>query len=446
MGVTMRSRLTFLFTAFCLLTLLAAPQPRLAAATEHRFIVRTSSLLDPAGVLRTVCAIAGCRVNYGLGDPLGQVFLVTAPILDPDAYLVLLRGLPGIRHVEIDQVARTRQTSDEVPPSLVPSGTVDFLGTPARAGYVQQPAVEIMGIDTARQQFGLTGKGVTVAIIDTGVDPTHPVLKRVLLSGYDFTRGREGGSELNDLDQSTMAVLDNAKPGRVNQSTMAVLDQSTMAVLDGPEYSAFGHGTMVAGAIHRVAPRARLLPLKAFGADGSGYTSDVLRATYYAVRASAKVINMSFSFADASPELQRAVDFATGRGIVSVASAGNDGAQTLVYPAALNNVIGVASSADIDTISVFSNYGQALAWIAAPGEAIITTYPFGSYAAAWGTSFSAPFAAGTAALLAEVSPRVNAAEAAAAEGHAVWISHDVARGRLDIPAAISAWRARLGLR
>ena len=73
-----------------------------------------------------------------------------------------------------------------------------------------------------------------------------------------------------------MAILDG-EPGFVNQSTMAILDQSTMAILDGPDYAAFGHGTMVAGVIHLTAPRARVLPLKAFKANGSGYASDVLR-------------------------------------------------------------------------------------------------------------------------------------------------------------------------
>ena len=103
----------------------------------------------------------------------------------------------------------------------------------------------------------------------------------MLVPGYDFTRNREGGAEQGDISQSTMAVLDG-KPGFVNQSTMAVLDQSTMAVLDGPEYAAFGHGTIVAGVIHLAAPRAKILPLKAFRADGSGYASDVLRAIYMA--------------------------------------------------------------------------------------------------------------------------------------------------------------------
>jgi thermitase len=155
---------------------------------------------------------------------------------------------------------------------------------------------------------------------------------------------------------------------------------------------------------------------------------------------------MSFSFSTSSPELKRALDYATGQGLVPVASAGNDSLRVTVYPAGLKNVIGVASTTDVDTLSDFSNYGPDVAWLAAPGEAIVTTYPFGSYAAAWGTSFSTPFAAGAAALLAEISGRVNAAEAAAAEGNAVWVSPEVSRGRLDIPAAIRAWRKRLGLK
>src|SRR5207249_3586415 len=111
-----------------------------------------------------------------------------------------------------------------------------------------------------------------------------------LLAGYDFTRNNEGADEKGDVNQSTAAVLDGAQPCVVNQSTAAVLDQSTAAVLDDSQNVAFGHGTMVAGIIHLVAPRALILPLKAFKVDGSGYVSDVIRAVYRASQQHVQVI------------------------------------------------------------------------------------------------------------------------------------------------------------
>src|SRR5262249_8501866 len=150
-----------------------------------------------------------------------------------------------------------------------------------------------------------------------------------------------------------------------------------------------------------------ILPLKAFNADGTGYKSDILRAIYYAVANGARVISMSFSFATYSPEMARAVNFAATAGVISVASAGNDGQQVKVYPAALPNVIDVASTGNLDIPSTFSNYGAPPVWISAPGEAVMTTYPWGTYAAGWGTSFSAPFTSGAAALLLNVYPLCN---------------------------------------
>src|SRR5207245_11744483 len=145
---------------------------------------------------------------------------------------------------------------------------------------------------------------------------------------------------------------------QVNQRTVAVLDQRTVAVLDGSsEYSAFGHGTMTAGIVHLVAPQAKIMPLKAFNANGAGYDSDVLRAIYYAVKNGAKVLNMSFDYTSYSPELANAIKYANNNGVVSIASAGNDGQQIAAYPGALPSVIDVASTSNQDTQSVFTNYG-----------------------------------------------------------------------------------------
>ena len=88
-------------------------------------------------------------------------------------------------------------------------------------------------------------------------------------------------------------------------------------------------------------------------------------------------------------------------------------------------------------LSQFSNYGADFFLLAAPGEAIVSTYPLGTYAAAWGTSFSAPFAAGTAALLAQLTPSIDQGQTAAAVGNAVPVD-GVARGRLDVFRAVNS--------
>ena len=416
------------------------------AAAGERLIVRTSGLLD-LPVVKSVCRLVGCGVLYGLDGTLGKLVLVQIPDgLNVPLVINVLETLPGVS-VEIDQIVHTQQnnaTATHAPLALYDREPVNYYGTTVRGGYVRQPAMDILDVLDGHRSYGVTGRDVTVAIIDTGVDP-HPALKSVLLPGYDFTRNRDGGAENGDVSQSTMAILDG-NPGFVNQSTMAILDQSTMAILDGPDYAAFGHGTMVAGVVHLAAPRARLLPLKAFKADGSGYASDVLRAIYKAVSQNADVLNMSFSFATRSRELENALNYATARGIVAVASTGNNGQRVNVYPAALSNVIGVASSTDWDTLSNFSNYGPNVAWIAAPGEAIVSTYPFGSYAAAWGTSFSTPFAAGTAALLIELNGGITPSQAADAEGQGVRFTDEVRKGRLHVPSALRAGRPTLLLK
>jgi subtilisin family serine protease len=196
---------------------------------------------------------------------------------------------------------------------------------------------------------------------------------------------------------------------------------------------------MVSGIVHLVAPTAKILPLKAFRADGTGQLSDVLRAIYYAMRNGARVLNMSFDISTYSLELDKATQYAARRGAVSVASVGNDGKAVMVYPAGLKNVMGVASTTNNDTISSFSNYGQPPVWVGAPGEGIVTTYPFGTYAAGWGTSFSAPFVSGTVALLRSINTNLYQSSASQAIAHAKYISSQLGYGRIDVYQAATAW-------
>jgi subtilisin family serine protease len=412
------------------------------AMADNRFIVR--SALAP-NVLGEFCDLLGCRVKGALDGTLNQVFLLTTPSsIDPTIFLNILRSIPGILDAELDEVISLVGGLNAVtapPPGLTDDVPINYFGTTVWNGYARQPASKIVQVHDAQDTFHVAGTGI-VADIDTGVDPNHPALKSVLLSGYDFTRNQVGGSEMTDFTSPAPPPCPNCQPAMVNQSTAAVLDQSTAAVLDGNfQYAAFGHGTMVMGVIHLVAPRAQLLPLKAFQSDGTGYLSDVLRAIYYAVQNNANVINMSFDFTTASTELTNALDYANQQNVICVASAGNDGQgpPLLVYPAALqNDVMGVASTSDLDTRSTFSNYGNEIVWVAAPGEAIVTTYPFSTYSAGWGTSFSAPFVSGGAALLRSLRSDINQSMAASALANAQYIGADMGNGRLDLFKALAS--------
>ncbi len=116
---------------------------------------------------------------------------------------------------------------------------------------------------------------------------------------------------------------------------------------------------------------------------------------------------MSFSTRVLSEELMRAVNYAHRKGVAMVASVGNRGENVLSYPAAFGNVVGVASTTALDTMSTFSNFGSDMVHIAAPGEGFMTTYPGGLFAAGWGTSFSTALVSGGVALLHHVELRNN---------------------------------------
>jgi len=425
----------FVVCAVLMISLLAAP----AAQAQARLVVRDSLGLQG---LNLTCLLLGCQVKQSIGDPQGQLFVVVFPsILDPVTALLRLNLQLGIVGVEIDQIVNTQAAYAGPAPSYLTDKTpTSYYGTTVWHGYVAQPGNKLIRTSSTQSAFNVTGSGVTVAVIDTGVDPTNPVLQNVLVSGYDFTRNANGGSEKSDI--STSPDLSQPQSAQVNQRTVAVLDQRTVAVLDGSPYSAFGHGTMTAGVVHLVAPQAKIMPLKSFKADGTGYNSDILRAIYYAVKNGAKVLNMSFDYPTYSPELANAVKYANSKGVVSVASAGNDGQNVSVYPGALPSVIDVASTSNSDIQSVFTNYGAPPVWIAAPGEGVMTTYPWGTYAAGWGTSFSAPFASGTAALMLGANGNCTSSKVAPGLAQAVSISNpQLGYGRLDTYRAVQACRA-----
>jgi subtilisin family serine protease len=167
-------------------------------------------------------------------------------------------------------------------------------------------------------------------------------------------------------------------------------------VPDGRNNTVVGHGTMIAGLVVRVSPNSMIMPIRVINGDGFGSMMKVIKGIHYAVRHGASVINMSFETDTYSLALADALDEAYGAGIVLVASAGNDSTSAPRYPAALSNVIGVASVESNDTLSAFSNFGVN-ASLVAPGSSIRSTFWNGGFATWSGTSFAAPFAAAEAA-------------------------------------------------
>ncbi len=428
-----------LIVAMLVLTL-GASKP---AAAQNRYIVRSTGGLSS---VLNLCNLLKCQVQGGLDGSVGQTFLVTSSnnLLGNlvNGVLTLTETLLGIVSVEVDRLLPIPQPPlSSIPSGLYDTAPVNYYGAVAWHGYVVQPATQIIRLQDAQNGFRIGGTGI-VAVIDTGVDVNHPVLSAVLIPGYDFTRNQPGASEWLDVLglQNGSTYTGTQQPGYVQQSTAAVLDQSTAAVLDDKNYTAFGHGTMTSGLIHLVAPKAKILPLKAFSSNGTGQLSNIVAALYYAVQHHANVVSMSFDLTASSPSLNQAAAYANKAGVVLVASAGNGNTNAPVYPAALNNyVVGIASTTNWDSRSSFSNYGTTDVWIAAPGENIISTFPGGTYGSASGTSFSSPIVAGTVSLMLSARSSLNQSQAASSLSHAVKLTPDLNRGRLDAYQAISAW-------
>jgi type VII secretion-associated serine protease mycosin len=234
-----------------------------------------------------------------------------------------------------------------------------------------------------------TGKGVRVAVIDTGVDIRNPQLKRAVdtKSGRNFLKKNIKDDNGNKIER-----------GNENGTTDRV-----------------GHGTKVAGIIAAreakgtgftgLAPDATIIPIQQNDAEGHGTAETLAEAIHYAADvARADVINISQDTANAvMPEsvLKDAVDAALARDIVIVASAGNDGLGGNIkktYPASYDGVLAVAASDRNNERAAFSQSGDFVG-VAAPGVDMISTVPGGGHCSDNGTSFSAPYVAGVAALI-----------------------------------------------
>jgi subtilisin family serine protease len=306
---------------------------------------------------------------------------------------------------------------------------------------------------------------VTVAVLDTGIDRTHPVFAgKVVLQGFDFVDFDGDPSEVGSQEQN----------------------------------AGYGHGTHVAGLVALAAPGARIMPVRILDEDGVGNIWVLIEGLQYAANNRADVINLSLSFSRQSNILAEIVAETAAKadcgdddddddcgdddsddgddddgdvgydhgdndddgghssptacdpqnlcvrpgGVVVVAAAGNRSSTTPEYPAAegVGGLLAVAASSEEDALATFSNRGS---WVdlAAPGERILSSVPGGEFGAWSGTSMAAPFVAGVAALVRAQNPRLTAAQVAGRITMTASRINGPVRLRLDAAAALGGSRA-----
>ncbi len=267
--------------------------------------------------------------------------------------------------------------------SQMPEG--DPSETWAWGGYDPQPylgqyALEL--IHLAEAHLVTQGEGITVAVLDTGVQLDHVHLVEFLTpTGYDFV-------DDDPVAEDSFNGLDDDNDGWIDEGA--------------------GHGTHVAGIVHLVAPEAQILPVRVLDSEGQGNYYALAEAIGYAADEGAQVINLSLGTTVDSELMQEVVAEATAAGVVVVAAAGNLNSNAEQYPAANPHVLAVTSVGPTGVKSSFANYGAWVA-LAVPGESITSTFPLDGYAQWSGTSMATPFVAGQAALLRALFPTISAA-------------------------------------
>lgn len=225
----------------------------------------------------------------------------------------------------------------------------------------------------------LTGAGIVVAVLDTGVEANHKDLQGVVLNGYDIIAKKAGATTDPHWHGTHVAGIIAAKVGN-------------------------NYG------IDGIAPGAKILPVRVLNSSGAGWSTDAAAGIVWAVDNGADVINMSLTSAE-DPVMKTAIEYANSKGTAVVAAAGNlrEKGNAARYPAAWKETIAVGAVDKNDSLATFSNTGSYVDLVA-PGVSIYSTAPAGSFKTASGTSMATPYVAGVIALMKQANPSLTAAE------------------------------------
>ena len=372
-------QLDILLLAFSLASPLQTSAPAAATTSETAVEREPAQLivgLRPGGHAATV--LEGSPLV-----PVGETIVAGGRLLGVDLppgagpdeggfWLAQLRRRPGVAFAEWN--------SETVSPDLMAcrgDGDVSsqgctqafYDGTPSEETFETQALLQAIGADYAHRSLGSVT--VLVAVIDTGIDPTHPVLADHLFGdGYDFIEEREGGWDVADgIDTDADGLVDEA----------------------------YGHGTHVASTITLVNPNARILPVRVLDGDGNGSALALAQAIDFAVTSGAEVINLSLSMRSHSVAVAIALNHALDQGIDIVAAGGNTAGEDVLFPSVHPGVLSVSSVGFDERHSAFAAFGEELD-VVAPGESIYAAMPDGAFAWWSGTSMSAAVATGTLSL------------------------------------------------
>ena len=297
----------------------------------------------------------------------------------------------------------------------------------AQANYLRRHA-EVAGDSLRDQQWGLhainwrpgvEAEPVVVAVIDSGVDYTHPDLAGQIWHNLSELKGVSG------VDDDGNGYVDDVV-GWDFTDAPGLPGMGDYLQRDADPTDESGHGTHVAGiiaaavdneiGISGVASNARVMALRAgFNLPSGGYLEDddLAAAILYAVDNGARVINMSWGDPRGAPVLRDVIRYAEIAGVVLVAAAGNEGEDAVFYPARFSQTIAVGASTPKGQVLAFSNYGPSIELVA-PGQAVLSLFPGGTYGPRSGTSMAAPHVAGLAALLLGYKPAWTAERVRAA--------------------------------
>jgi thermitase len=316
-----------------------------------------------------------------------ELRIVDLPAGREKAMVERLARHPHVKFAELDQL---------VPPNLAVNDP--YFGSAWHLAKIGAPAAWDVG----------SGAGVTVAILDTGVDASHPDLANRMVAGWNW--------------------FDN------NSDTRDV----------------YGHGTLVAGAaaassnnsigVAGLAGQARIMPIRVSDLSGYASWSALSQGLIWAADRGARVANISYVVANSASTIS-AANYMKSKGGLVLTSAGNYGTDANITPT--TSMIPVSATGAGDTKASWSSFGGFVA-ISAPGEGIYTTIKGGGYGAANGTSFSSPVTAGVVALMMSANPTLPAADVEkllfstavdlGATGRDVYYGH----GRVNAAAAVAA--------